>query len=117
GTAASRATQINNWGTIVGFSTTLSNGEDGFIIINNGAMTDINSLTITGLPGGVTLDMPAINNLGQIVANGSNNMAYLLTPVASPTTHFGVSASASADTGVPTTVTVVALDANNNVAT
>jgi hypothetical protein len=118
-TTASRATQINNWGTIVGFSslTTSATPEDGFIIINGGAMTDINSLTITGLPGGVTLDKPAINNLGQIVANGSNNLAYLLTPVAAAATHLGVSAPASAGTGTPVSVTVVALDANNNVAT
>jgi len=117
GTAASRATHINNWGTIVGYSTTLSNGEDGFIIINGGAMTDINTLSITGLPGGVTLDQPAINNRGQIVANGSNNLAYLLTPVAAPATHLGVTALASADSGTPTTITVTALDANNNTAT
>jgi probable HAF family extracellular repeat protein len=114
--ANSRATGINNWGTIVGYSTNLSSVEDGFIIIN-GVMSDINSLTITGLPGGVTLDKPAINNLGQIVANGSNNLAYLLTPAAAAATHLGVSAPASADTGTPTTVTVVALDANNNEAT
>lgn len=118
-TTVSRATQINNSGTIVGFTqlTTSPTPEDGFIIINSGAMTDINSLTITGLPGGVTLDTPAINNVGQIVANGSNSMAYLLTPVAGPATHLVVTAPASADSGVPTTVTVVAFDANNDEAT
>jgi probable HAF family extracellular repeat protein len=118
-TTVSRATQINNSGTIVGFTqlTTSATPEDGFIIINNGAMTDINSLTITGLPGGVTLDTPAINNKGQMVANGSNSMAYLLTPVAGAATHLVVTAPASADSGVPTTVTVTAFDANNDEAT
>jgi probable HAF family extracellular repeat protein len=118
-TTVSRATQVNNLGTIVGFTrlTTSATPEDAFIIINGGAMTDINSLTITGLPGGVTLDTPAINNKGQIVANGSNSLAYLLTPVPGAATHFLVSASASADSGTPTIVTVTAYDANNDLAT
>lgn len=118
-TTVSRATQVNNFGTIVGFTrlTTAATPEDGFIIINNGAMTDLNSLTITGLPGGVTLDTPAINNLGQIVANGSNSIAYLLTPVPGAATHLTVSATTSANSGTPTTITVMAYDANNDLAT
>jgi probable HAF family extracellular repeat protein len=111
-TTASRATGINYWGTIVGFSTTLAGPEDAFII-TNGVMSDINSLVVSGLPGGVTLDHPAINDLGQIVANGSNSMAYLLTPISGPATHLGVTAAASALTDTPVAVTVTALDANN----
>jgi hypothetical protein len=54
-------------------------------------MTDINTLSISGLPLGVTLDKPAINNLGRRSwRTAPTNLAYLLTPVAAPATHLGV---------------------------
>ena len=112
----SRATGINNWGTIVGYSTNLGGLERAFIIIG-GVMTDLNTLVTSGLPGGVTLDHPSINNLGRIVANGSDSNAYLLTPVASPVTHLGVSTVSSANAGTTITVNVAALDAFNNTVT
>jgi probable HAF family extracellular repeat protein len=115
-TMNSRATGINNWGTIVGYSTNLSGSERGFIVIG-GVMTDINTLVVSGLPLGVVLDHPSINNLGRIVANGSDSNAYLLTPVASPVTHLGVSTVASANAGATITVNVAALDAFNDTVT
>jgi probable HAF family extracellular repeat protein len=116
-TMNSRATGINNWGTIVGYSTNLSASERGFIVIG-GVMTDINTLVVSGLPLGVVLDHPSINNLGRIVANGSDSKAYLLTPVASPVTHLGViSTATSANAGATITVNVAALDAFNDTVT
>ena len=42
-----------------------------------GRMIDLNSLASVG-PGGVLVDAAAINDVGQIVANGSNGRAYLI---------------------------------------
>jgi probable HAF family extracellular repeat protein len=113
GSNSSRATGINNWGNIVGFYTNSGLNEVGFIVVG-GVMEDLTSLVTSGLPGGVTLDKPAINDLGQMVANGSDNKAYLLKPVAGAATHLGVEAAVTVVPGTTLPVTVFALDANNN---
>jgi len=84
---------INNSGDIVGYSyiTPSNTTTDGFIY-SNGAMTDLNDLTMTGA-GGHTLDAAlAINDGGQIVGeaivgsvNSTTVHAFLLTPTAEAT--------------------------------
>jgi probable HAF family extracellular repeat protein len=70
---------INNAGQVVGTS-----GGHAFLY-SNGHMTDLNSLIEPGL--GITItDARGINDKGQIVANGGNADAYLLTPVPEPST-------------------------------
>ena len=115
GTNSSRATGINNWGNIVGFYTDSLGDEVGFLVVG-GVMKDVTALVTSGLPGGVTLDKPAINDLGQMVANGSDSNAYLLNPVAAPATHLGVEAPVTMVPGSTVALTVFALDANNNAA-
>jgi probable HAF family extracellular repeat protein len=115
GTNPSRAAGINNWGNIVGFYTNSGGTGEGFIVIN-GVMQDITSLVTSGLPGGVTLDTPVINDLGQMAANGSDSNVYLLNPVAAAATHLGVEAPVTMVPGSTYAVTVFALDANNNAA-
>jgi probable HAF family extracellular repeat protein len=74
------AQAINNSGEIVGVSQ-IADGDANAFIDTNGLMSDLNSLV--SLSGGVYLEeATGINDLGQIVADGSNNQAYLLTPVA-----------------------------------
>jgi probable HAF family extracellular repeat protein len=112
---SSRATGINSWGNVVGFYTNSGSVEVGFIVVG-GVIKDLTTLVTSGLPGGVTLDKPAINDLGQMVANGSDNKAYLLRPVAAAATHLGVEAAVTVVPGTTLPVTVFALDANNNAA-
>ena len=83
---------INDEGTIVGTSLDASDTDNYAFIDNNGTMTNLN--TLVNLPGVSLMYGADINDVGQIVAEGSNNQAYLLTPVAddSPTaTLLGVS--------------------------
>jgi len=69
----STASAINNWGQIVGTSTT-TNGEHAFLY-QDGTMTDLNDLVrlthISGPPGFLTLtSADGINDRGQIVGEG-----------------------------------------------
>ncbi|BAY41350.1 hypothetical protein NIES2111_57460 (plasmid) [Nostoc sp. NIES-2111] len=72
---------INNLGQVVGYSETTSGDRSHAFLYDNGQMLDLNDL-IPPIPG-VTLDFAGgINDLGQIVASGSNR-AFLLTPIVS----------------------------------
>jgi probable HAF family extracellular repeat protein len=74
--SSSVAYGINSAGQVVGTS-----NYRAFITGPNGVdMTDLNSLV--SLPTGVVLvRSDAINDIGQIIANASNDRAYLLTPI------------------------------------
>jgi probable HAF family extracellular repeat protein len=89
----SQADGINAAGEAVGWANTQSGAQDGFLW-NNGAIRDINSLVT--LPGVSLLEATAINDLGQIVANGSDGFAYLLTPTAPTTGTINVTTNLSA---------------------
>lgn len=74
----SQADGIGNSGQIAGWTNTESGGQVAFLYAN-GIMTDLN--TLVALPQGTSLlEATAINDLGQIVANGSDGHGYLLTP-------------------------------------
>jgi len=84
GWSNSVATGINNAGTIVGYVSTNSslgaNTNNHAFIYGNGSMSDLNSDLLHGI--GTTLTgAAAVNDLGQIVAEGSNGHAYLLTQI------------------------------------
>ncbi len=80
GNNASQAIGINNNGQVVGQSYTQGSILQGHAFLySNGVMTDLN----TFLPANANYflyDAAAINNNGQIVADGSNGDVYLLTP-------------------------------------
>ncbi|MGA3007087.1 MAG: PEP-CTERM sorting domain-containing protein [Opitutaceae bacterium] len=84
GGSTSSAEAINDNGLIVGFATTTSGAQDAFVY-SGGSMIDLNSLVSLN---GVTLtDAMAINDVGQIVAEGSNDQSYLLTFIPEPSTY------------------------------
>jgi probable HAF family extracellular repeat protein len=75
---------INDAGEVVGASSfsMVDNTVHAFLYAN-GQMLDLNNLIDPAL--GLNLDgATAINDQGQIVANGTNLQAYLLTPLATP---------------------------------
>lgn len=79
----SQATGINDTGKVVGWSAHPSGIEHAFVTDANGALVDLNSLVT--MPTDVILFWAyAINNLGQIVAQGTNAKTYLLTPINQP---------------------------------
>jgi probable HAF family extracellular repeat protein len=87
----SDALGINNSGQVVGEAYTASLVLRAFLY-SGGTMTDLNNLV--ALPGGAYLtSATGINDLGQIAANGSNNHAYLLTPVSLPSGNSSLSVS------------------------
>ncbi len=106
GATLSYAYGINSSLTIVGYSTGGS-----FVhafVYSNGQMTDLNSLVSLSA---VTLTKAyGINDIGQVIASGSDNQAYLLTPLA---IHAAVTAASSVDAGYSTSVTVSVLDGSN----
>lgn len=81
GPGGSIARAINNAGVIVG-AANINYKSTHAMIYHDGAMTDLNSLV--DLPGIELRDATAINDLGQIVANGGSAHTYLLTPIAVP---------------------------------
>ena len=84
GISFSRAQGINEAGDIVGVSSIAgSDLPHAFIVYSGGAMQDLNTLVET-VPGVYFYDSFGINDLGQIVASGSNGRAYLLTPINAP---------------------------------
>jgi probable HAF family extracellular repeat protein len=76
---SSYATGINTSGRVVGaFATTSSSNFHAFLY-SKGTLTDLNSLLPAG--SGITLySAVGINDKGQVLAVGSGNHAYLLTP-------------------------------------
>jgi probable HAF family extracellular repeat protein len=72
---------ISQQGIIIGSSNTTSNSgfNDDAIVYTFGSMYDLNSLV--SLPGVSLSAATAVNDYGQIVANSTNNQAYLLTPI------------------------------------
>lgn len=78
GGVGSQADAINSIGQIVGWAN-LVNGDQHAFIYWAGTMTDLNARVT--LPQGVFLmEATGTNDSGQIVANGSDGRAYLLTP-------------------------------------
>lgn len=78
GGLVSIANAINDAGVAVGNSTA-SSGEQRAFVFSNGTMTDLNSNLVQQIS--TTLNNAvAINRSGQIVANGENGDAFLLTP-------------------------------------
>jgi probable HAF family extracellular repeat protein len=76
---------INDAGQVVGESDEVGASGDHAFLYSNGHMTDLNSLVEPGL-GTTLIEAQGINDKGQIVANGSNDHAYLLTPTPEPST-------------------------------
>jgi probable HAF family extracellular repeat protein len=76
GGANSRADSINNVGQIVGWAQTANRDQHAFLW-SDGRMIDLNSLA-SMRPGVALVEACAINDVGQIVANGSNGRAYLI---------------------------------------
>jgi probable HAF family extracellular repeat protein len=72
------ANGVNDWGVIVGYADTASGAQHAFIYAN-GVMIDLNSLV--NLPGVTLTNAYAVNNAGEVVAQGNDNHAYLLTSV------------------------------------
>jgi probable HAF family extracellular repeat protein len=75
------AFDVNDAGWVVGTSTTAAGAQHAFLYSSTSEqMFDLN--TLTSLPNGVELTQVAgINDVGQIVAFGSNQHSYLLSPV------------------------------------
>ncbi len=72
----SAALGIDNYGRIVGWSQTGDGSRHAFVY-REGRMVDVNSFAAPG-GGAVLVEAVAINDMGQIVANGSNGRAYLV---------------------------------------
>ncbi|MDX2186675.1 MAG: PEP-CTERM sorting domain-containing protein [Opitutaceae bacterium] len=82
---SSEAKSINDSGTVVGWAEGEYNLPRAFIW-SNGVMADLNSLV--DLPSEWYLtEATGINESGQIIAHGSDNRAYLLTPIPEPSTY------------------------------
>lgn len=73
----SQADGINSRGLIVGWANTAS-GERHAFLWGFGRMLDLNSLVAVS-PDVALVEATAVNDMGQVVANGSNGRAYLIT--------------------------------------
>ena len=74
---------INDSGQVVGRANTTGDAARHAFLYDAGIMMDLNDLLMVGLDGGAFLrEATAINDSGQIVALGSDDFGYLLTPVA-----------------------------------
>jgi len=72
----SAALSIDNYGRIVGWSQTRDGSRHAFVY-SEGRMVDLNSIAAPG-GGAMLVEAVAINEMGQIVANGNNGRAYLV---------------------------------------
>jgi probable HAF family extracellular repeat protein len=77
GGTESQANGVNRGGLIVGWSRTAS-GEKRACLWRAGRIVDVNSLAAIG-PDARLVEAAAINDVGQLVADGSNGHAYLIT--------------------------------------
>jgi probable HAF family extracellular repeat protein len=81
GGSNSVATAINASGEVVGYSNTIGNLTYDAALWLPGSTTAVDLNTLVSLSSGVYLTQATgINTSGQIIANGSNGNAYLLTP-------------------------------------
>jgi probable HAF family extracellular repeat protein len=79
-----RGIALNDGGEVVGYSE-LKNGDYDAFLYMSGTIYDLNSLVVSGLPAGATLEEgDGINNSGWIIAEGTDSRAYLLEPVPEP---------------------------------
>ncbi len=108
--AISYATAINNLGTVAGYYSTDDGNSEGVAFTNGGDNWTLIS-PLVDLPGVGLNEIVGINDYGQMVAESTDDHAYLLTPITPLTTQFVVSAPASATVGVPFEITVTALNA------
>jgi len=76
GGASSHANGINNAGMVVGWSLTASGERHAFLWLS-GRMVDLNSFANLGTAVWLE-EAAAVNDLGQIVANGNNGHAYFI---------------------------------------
>ena len=76
----SQADAVNRDGSIVGWAMT-SAGEQHAVLWKSGQIVDLNSL-VSLASNAVLVEATAINDAGQIAANGSNGRAYLITGAA-----------------------------------
>jgi probable HAF family extracellular repeat protein len=79
GGSLSEALAINASGIVVGGANTSNNVEHA-VIWQSGATTPIDLNNLVTLSNGYLEYATGINNYGQIIAEGSNNLAYILTP-------------------------------------
>jgi len=84
GGMSSMAYGVNNFGQVVGYSYNAQWTSYAYVTgINGAGMTNLN--TLVSLPNGAHLtEARGINDMGQIVANGSDNHAYLVSPAPQP---------------------------------
>jgi probable HAF family extracellular repeat protein len=73
----SQASGINSNGLIVGWAKTV-NGEQHAVLWTYGSMVDLNSIVTLG-PDVTLAEAVAVNEVGQVIANGNNGRAYLIT--------------------------------------
>jgi probable HAF family extracellular repeat protein len=92
GTVGNRIAKLEDAGTIVGFSLIAGNSAQHAFLFQNGQLLDLNSLVT--LSDTFLTQATAINDLGQIVANGADGQAYLLTPIPEPSTYAALLAAA-----------------------
>jgi probable HAF family extracellular repeat protein len=79
GSFGSIAYSVNDRGQVVGYSDTAENTEKHAFLYSDGVMYDLNSLLASAIPT-ILVAAYGINDSGQIVANGADQHAYLLTP-------------------------------------
>jgi probable HAF family extracellular repeat protein len=81
GGSDSYANSINNSGQVVGYSYTTGVRTYHAFLYSGGLMFDLNHLVNTNSIGtSIIASANGINDSGQIIANGNNDHAYLLTP-------------------------------------
>ena len=82
----SNAVSINNSGQIVGYSSLTGESVQHAALFDSAGIHDLNALLVGNTGGWTLVEANAINENGQIIANGNNtraNHAFLLTPIAS----------------------------------
>jgi probable HAF family extracellular repeat protein len=78
--SSSAAYGINNSGQVVGYAYTAGNAALHAFLYSGAIMLDLNNLINTNTLGTYLYEARGINDSGQIIANGNNSHAYILTP-------------------------------------